>query len=71
MRAKRKHIWVALDNFGGSINEPWFVAGNFNTVTTTEERLGCQYSRGLIMDFSNIILGVGLMDAGYNGNKTT
>lgn len=68
---ERRELWDALDNFGGSLNELWFIAGGFNTVTLADERIGCRSSQGSVRDFNNFILGSGLIDAGYNGNKFT
>lgn len=57
--------------FGGAVSEPWFVSRDFNTVVADDERIGCHSSRGLAQDFDDFILGVGLLDVEFNGNKYT
>lgn len=69
--AERKELWVTLDNFRSNLAEPWFVARDFNTVVSDEERIGCLSSKGSAQDFNQFFLGVGLMDTGYCGNKYT
>lgn len=66
---ERKQLWITLYSFGGNIYKPWFVAEDLNTVLSEEGRIGCHSSRGSTVEFNNFVLGVGLLDAGYNGNK--
>lgn len=53
-------------------NLPWCIIGDFNDMSSQEEKRGGQYQpRALLTGFSETILECGLQDLGFKGDMFT
>lgn len=59
----RRELWDSILNFGLTMERPWLVLGDFNTILTEEERInGAHVTPYEIRDFSNVCMQCGLVD---------
>ncbi|XP_027169406.1 uncharacterized protein LOC113769130 [Coffea eugenioides] len=67
----REDLWNALLRDKPAFN-PWFLVGNFNVVTNTEEkRGGLPFRPSEGSDFLNFMAVAGVSDAGFSGSRYT
>ncbi|XP_075083424.1 uncharacterized protein LOC142167164 [Nicotiana tabacum] len=68
----RKTIWKNLINISNSINDSWFVGGDFNEVLKAKDKFGGNYINTNISNlFWNCINQCRIVDLGYKGSKYT
>ncbi|KAJ4824519.1 hypothetical protein Tsubulata_020714 [Turnera subulata] len=68
----RRFFWRNLEVLAPTITEPWMLAGDFNALLCSTERLPRGNSRsGGIRDFQSCVLNTGLLDLGFSGPKFT
>jgi hypothetical protein len=65
-------FWNDMDNFGVSYNDPWVCIGDFNSITSHDDKFGGQpfdsFSSNLFSDFMDEF---GMIDLGFSGNSFT
>ena len=67
----RKPLWDRLIQWS-DVNKPWCIIGDFNVISSTDEKLGGRdYNINKSFDFINIIESCGLIDLGYSGQPFT
>ncbi|KAH0709402.1 hypothetical protein KY284_010829 [Solanum tuberosum] len=67
----RRPLWDKLIHYSNK-EEPWCIIGDFNVITSTDEKLGgLPYNMNKIFDFLSMIETCGLIDIGYNGQHFT
>lgn len=66
---QRRDLWDYLSSQANT-NLPWCVLGDFNSITSSSEKMILRPSR-LIPDFQNLILSSGLQDMGFTGSIFT
>ena len=65
---KRKFFWDYLQNLAPNISLPWVLMGDFNDMTSNDEKLGgLLVNRSRISAFRNCIDNCGLIDLGFHG----
>ncbi|CAM8951160.1 unnamed protein product [Rhodiola kirilowii] len=65
------HIWLLWDNPFNTL-DPWFLAGDFNVISSWSEKKGGNNSNHSAMtDFNNFIAQAGILDAGFLGPPFT
>lgn len=70
-RAERQVLWSQLQQLS-SIETPWLVGGDFNTILRpSEKRGGLAPDYGSIQDFHECMLGSNLSEIGFEGNEST
>ncbi|KAL9668229.1 hypothetical protein QQ045_002606 [Rhodiola kirilowii] len=68
----RQRLWADLIDTSSRMNIPWLVAGDFNVVSTWEEKSGGNRSDDSpLQEFNDFQLLAGLSDGGYKGNPYT
>ncbi|KAL0383243.1 UNVERIFIED_CONTAM: hypothetical protein Scaly_0611600, partial [Sesamum calycinum] len=68
---ERRALWDAIRTVSVGAS-PWIVGGEFNTVLSSDERLGGSAPSGIAMsDFHDAIVDSALVDAGYVGSPYT
>ncbi|WCJ31242.1 DNAse I-like superfamily protein [Euphorbia peplus] len=69
---RRQNLWANLKDLGGSINEPWILAGDFNAILCNEDKRGGSSRRlggcTLFKEFMDV---AGLHDLGFTGPRFT
>ncbi|XP_058071123.1 uncharacterized protein LOC131220177 [Magnolia sinica] len=71
-RLLRRSLWDDLFSISRSNSGPWAVAGDFNAVSSSSERLGrVSISRAGDDEFAAVINSASLLDAGFSGNRFT
>ncbi|PKU72525.1 hypothetical protein MA16_Dca008580 [Dendrobium catenatum] len=71
-RMGRKILWDQLYSFATTINAPWMVGGDFNSITNSSERIGGKPPNFLAMeDFNDMISNCNLHDIGFSGSCFT
>lgn len=70
---KRQQLWEDLIRLSDSLNEPWMVLGDFNTIVASHERKGgsSNFSDRSQLSFRNMIDLCDLVDAGFQGSPFT
>ena len=69
---KRKSFWDYLQNLALNIALPWVLMGDFNDMTSDDEKLGgLPVNRSRIAAFRNCIDICGLIDLGFHGPRFT
>lgn len=67
----RRDLWAELLGLATS-STPWFIAGDFNVVTSSLEKAGrCPIDSLAVQEFNDFISSAGLIDAGYSGSIYT
>ena len=70
--AKRKIFWNYLENLVATINLPWVLLGDFNDMTSKDEKMGgLPLNKTRIAAFKNCMDKCGLMDLGFQGPRFT
>ena len=70
--AKRKIFWNCLENLTTTICLPWVLLGDFNDMTSEDEKMGgLPLNKTRIAVFKNYIDKCGLMDLGFLGPRFT
>ncbi|KAL0920796.1 hypothetical protein M5K25_009965 [Dendrobium thyrsiflorum] len=68
----RRSLWDQISNFHANCGLPWLVGGDFNTIASSDERLGgaipCYNS---MEDFNKVISNCNLIDIGFSGERFT
>lgn len=65
-------LWSDLAAEDDQISGPWVFMGDFNAITSLDGKAGGRrFGTKSMDDFSNFILGTGLTDVGFTGNKYT
>ncbi|WMV32724.1 hypothetical protein MTR67_026109 [Solanum verrucosum] len=69
----RKPLWDRmLHHATTKTNSPWCTVGDFNVITSTDEKLGgVPYNMRKSLEFIAVIEACGLMDLGFSGQKFT
>lgn len=68
----RRELWADLRTMASNIHDPWGVIGDFNVISTREEKIGGRPHRiEENMDFIDCVNDCGLQDAGFTGLKVT
>ncbi|XP_058111120.1 uncharacterized protein LOC131254131 [Magnolia sinica] len=70
-RISRRELWAKLASMSTSVNGIWAIGGDFNVVSDASERSRRLLDRASSIDFFDAINNVGLMDAGFSGNRFT
>ncbi|KAI0527021.1 hypothetical protein KFK09_002617 [Dendrobium nobile] len=66
-RFSRMKLWGHLSNISSLIDLSWLVGGDFNTISSLDDRLGAAIPNALAMeDFKNMILDCNLIYIGYS-----
>lgn len=69
---ERQVLWRSLLAMHSTLTGPWLVAGDFNCIMATDEKLGGNPpSLAAMSDFIDCSSDCGLIDAGYLGSKYT
>lgn len=67
----RRSLWEKMLH-QATTTLPWCTVGDFNVITSPEEKLGCiPYNMRKSFEFISIIEACGLMDLGFSGQKYT
>lgn len=71
-RSVRRTLYQELQQFGGYLQKPWMLGGDFNAILSPEEKKGgtMGFINSLI-EFQEFVARAGLLDAGYSGNPFT
>lgn len=69
--AVRENLWSHLNNLKSSIQDPWFLIGDFNEVLLPSEVRGRNFVTIKAMKFSQVLKHCGLFDLGATGNLFT
>lgn len=68
-RRERRILWEKVTCLAPSSSTPWCIGGDFNIITSPEERAGGALPDSNAMaDFGNFILNNGFIDLGFLGN---
>lgn len=71
-RQRRREAWDMIRNLAERSSIPWCIIGDFNDMLYAHEKRGGRpHPRGLLQGFSDLIIGCGLMDLGFEGEKYT
>lgn len=71
-RLARMDLWNHIIDISSTMDLPWLVAGDFNIISSPEEkRGGAQPNLVAMQQFNECIMDAGLTDAGFQGNKYT
>ncbi|WRX16205.1 Reverse transcriptase domain - like 10 [Theobroma cacao] len=71
-RLERRELWNNLRIISDSVQAPWLVGGDFNSIVSCDERLhGAIPHDGSMEDLSSTLLDCGLLDASFEGNSFT
>ncbi|KAL0928380.1 hypothetical protein M5K25_000257 [Dendrobium thyrsiflorum] len=71
-RHTRQILWEQLSHFHTLCILPWFVGGDFNTISNPSERLGgASQIYQSMEDFNNVIMDCNLLDIGFSGDRFT
>lgn len=66
----RRELWQDLTNTNTDL--PWIISGDFNVVSTQEEKIGgSPINHNDVGEFNSMIDNIGLLDGGYTGRKFT
>lgn len=67
----RRPLWEKILHLSNRFSaQPWYVVGDFNVITNTDENLGgIPYNMKKILDFISVIEGCGLIDLGFARQK--
>ncbi|XP_048491463.1 uncharacterized protein LOC125492783 [Beta vulgaris subsp. vulgaris] len=68
-RNRRLQLWEALKKL--NITEPWLLCGDFNSIMSTEERIGAPVREVEMVDLADCMLTCGLQDIKASGNFYT
>ncbi|XP_055835039.1 uncharacterized protein LOC129903500 [Solanum dulcamara] len=69
---ERLDLWDSLEDLSTSVNIPWMIGGDFNAITSEEEKYGgLPVTINEIMDFRVCIQNCGMSDLGFRGSKFT
>lgn len=69
---ERKELWTSINNFSSSIQQPWIILGDFNSVLKDDDRIGRNpTSWAEVIDFSNCVDECGLVELPYQGGRYT
>ena len=70
-RVGRRSLWQALEQVNVG-NDPWMVAGDFNVISSAEERMGgAEANMTNMEEFHSAIFKCSLNDAGFDGSPFT
>ncbi|OIS96896.1 hypothetical protein A4A49_01939 [Nicotiana attenuata] len=70
--ALRRPLWDTLRTKALATSTPWCVIGDFNVITSIEEKIGCiPYQINKSLEFISMIEDCGLTDLGYYGPRCT
>lgn len=68
----RRILFDALISFGEGVSTPWIISGDFNCVSSPDEKFGGRPpSMTSLIDFHSFQSATGLIDAGYSGSAYT
>ena len=67
----RRELWDELQGIRNQWNYPWFTFGDFNVVRFPNERLGCSQVSPSMMEFSDVIEELNLVDLPLRGGSYT
>ncbi|XP_015161044.1 uncharacterized protein [Solanum tuberosum] len=69
----RRPLWDRmLDHANATTNSPWCAVGDYNVITSIDEKLGgVPYNMEKSLEFIAVIEACGLMDLGFSGQKFT
>ncbi|KAL9674735.1 hypothetical protein QQ045_002934 [Rhodiola kirilowii] len=69
---RRASLWSSLIDASAQYTGPWLVAGDFNTISSWQEKKGgARRDNDSMFDFNNFQVQAGLSDAGFTGAKFT
>ncbi|KAL4311843.1 hypothetical protein GQ457_01G028380 [Hibiscus cannabinus] len=69
---KRSRLWCQLKALEPKGNRPWILGGDFNAISSPEERNGGSQSRcGVSSAFRDFMFNTGLVDLGFGGPQFT
>ncbi|CAL1408859.1 unnamed protein product [Linum trigynum] len=68
----RQPLWANIRRLEQTIDRPWLLAGDFNSITCPSERKGgAAYNPSKTASFNACIRDCGLLDVGFTGPKFT
>ncbi|KAF3620937.1 hypothetical protein FXO38_32083, partial [Capsicum annuum] len=68
----REDLWRYMRVFSTTINTPWAITGDFNSILSKEEKIGGKpYRLSKSIPFIECLHDCGLRDIGYTGNTFT
>ncbi|KAK4733763.1 hypothetical protein R3W88_008024 [Solanum pinnatisectum] len=68
----RRPLWDRLLHQASGNNKPWCSVGDYNVITSIEEKLGgVPYNMKKSLEFIAVIEACGLIDLGFSGQKFT
>nr|XP_027088507.1 uncharacterized protein LOC113709854 [Coffea arabica] len=71
-RVGRRDLWAAMEELAGSVRGPWLLAGDFNVITTAEERAGGSPANARNIEEFNAAIGTcGLAEVPFDGSLFT
>lgn len=72
-RQARRVLWLEFQDLAARcVDKPWISGGDFNTIISESERAGATSNRRLdMLEFADMILNCGLIDAGFTGDIFT
>ncbi|XP_060183464.1 uncharacterized protein LOC132613460 [Lycium barbarum] len=71
-QVERRFLWESLEDIAKNCNSPWMIGGDFNVITSEEEKYGgLSVSLQEIQDFKSCINNCGMYDLGFKGSKFT
>ncbi|XP_071900850.1 uncharacterized protein [Coffea arabica] len=71
-RVARRPLWEALEGIGESMNQPWMAIGDFNVISSANERAGGSPPNLRNMEeFNSSMFRCGLSEMGFDGSQFT
>lgn len=71
-KMKREALWDSLIDIADTVDVPWLVGGDFNTIAQPEENFGkIKANEKSILDFNNFLMRAGLSNTNFSGNSFT
>nr|XP_027120329.1 uncharacterized protein LOC113737276 [Coffea arabica] len=71
-RVGRRELWSAMEGLAGEVIGPWLLAGDFNVISTSEERVGGSPANARNMEEFNAAIGsCGLSEVPFDGGLFT
>ncbi|MDV3145785.1 MAG: hypothetical protein Q8736_02810, partial [Sweet potato little leaf phytoplasma] len=68
----KEELWRELERIGSSMNGPWCVGGDFNTILFDEEKMGGgPPNHGSMRRFEHCLLNCSLSNIGFKGTPFT
>jgi hypothetical protein len=65
-------FWTTLASFGTTYTDPWLSIGDFNAITSSDDKLGGKpFNNSSANLFSDFVNAFGMVDLGFSSNPYT